>query len=183
VLLTWSSTNQTPHNRSHDRVLNRLMHTMVCIIQIVHTFQRPVVVLGKWVALNYLNTSFVCITGLVSSLGQCSNGLERIMHSPSARALSRPRPLLHHLRAQNPVVHTQLVSKYSIKKTCTSLFNLMINVWPLVLIVVIHAFLCWLLHYCYVSIINQLCISTHHSGVYWCIIILLKLLNTTAHFN
>ena len=33
--------------------------------------------------------------GLVSALGQCSNGLERIMHSPSARALSRPRPLLH----------------------------------------------------------------------------------------
>ena len=34
---------------------------------------------------------------------------ERIMHSPSARALSRPRPLLH---ALNPVMHTQLVSKY-----------------------------------------------------------------------
>ena len=52
------------------------------------------------------------ITGLVSALGQCSNGLERIMHSPSARALSRPQPLLHRPRALNPVMHTQLVSKY-----------------------------------------------------------------------
>ena len=67
VLLTWPSTNQTPHNRSHDRVLNRLMHTLVCIIQIMHTFQRPMVVSGKWVALNCLDTSFVCITGLVHS--------------------------------------------------------------------------------------------------------------------
>jgi len=33
--------------------------------------------------------------GLVSALGQCSNGLEQLMHSPSARALSRPQPLLH----------------------------------------------------------------------------------------
>jgi len=41
------------------------------------------------VVLNYLNTSFVSITGLISVLGQCCNGLERIMHSPSARALSR----------------------------------------------------------------------------------------------
>ena len=30
-----------------------------------HTFQRPMAVLGKWVALNYLDTSFVCIMGLV----------------------------------------------------------------------------------------------------------------------
>ena len=37
--------------------------------------------------------------GLVSALRQCSNGLERVMHSPSARALSRPRPLLYHPRA------------------------------------------------------------------------------------
>jgi len=66
----------------------------------MHTFQRPTAVSGKWVALNYLNTSFVCITGLVSALGRCSNGLERIMHSPSARALPRPWPLLHHPRAQ-----------------------------------------------------------------------------------
>jgi len=36
--------------------------------------------------------------GLVSALGQCSNGLERIMHSPSAHALSCPRPLLHALQ-------------------------------------------------------------------------------------
>ena len=36
---------------------------------------------------------------LVSARGQCSNGLERIMHSPSARALSRPQPLLHRPRA------------------------------------------------------------------------------------
>jgi len=43
---------------------------------------------------------FVCITGLVSALGQCSNGLKRIMHSPLARALSRPRTLLHRPRAQ-----------------------------------------------------------------------------------
>jgi len=84
--------NQTPQNRSHDRVLNRLMHTLVCIIQIMHTFQRPTVVSGRWVALSYLDTSFVCITGLVGALGQCSNGLERILHSPSARALSHPRP-------------------------------------------------------------------------------------------
>ena len=81
VLLTWSPTNQTPQHRSHDRALNRLMHTLVRIIWIMHTFQRPTVVSGKWVALNYLSTSFVCITGLISALGQCSNGLERIMHT------------------------------------------------------------------------------------------------------
>ena len=52
------------------------MHTLVYIIQIMHTFQRPTVVSGKWVALNYLDTSFVYITGLVSALGQCSNGLD-----------------------------------------------------------------------------------------------------------
>jgi len=40
----------------------------------------PTAVLGKQVALNYLDTSFVCITGLVSALGQCSNGLGWIMH-------------------------------------------------------------------------------------------------------
>jgi len=56
---------------------------------------QPMAVLGKWVALNYLNTSFVCIVGLVSALGKCSNGLEWLMHSPSARALSCPWPLLH----------------------------------------------------------------------------------------
>jgi len=39
--------NQTPDNRSHDRILNRLMHTLVCIIQITNTFQRPAVVSGK----------------------------------------------------------------------------------------------------------------------------------------
>jgi len=33
----------------------------------MHTFQRPTAVSGKQVALNYLNTSFVCITGLVLS--------------------------------------------------------------------------------------------------------------------
>jgi len=91
--------NHTPQNRSHDHTLNRLMHTLACIICIMHTFQRPTAVSGKLVALNYLNTSFVCITGLVSALGQCSNGLERIMHSPSAHALSRPQPLLHHPHA------------------------------------------------------------------------------------
>ena len=37
--------------------------------------------------------------GLVSALGQCSNGLEWLMYSPSARALSRPRLLLHRPRA------------------------------------------------------------------------------------
>jgi len=42
------------------------------------------------------NTSCVCITGLVSALGQCSNGLERIMHLPIA--LSRPRLLQHRPR-------------------------------------------------------------------------------------
>jgi len=83
VLLMWSSMNQTPQNRSHDRTLNR-------------TFQRPTAVSGKWVA---LNTSFVCITGLVSTLGQCSNSLERIMHWPSAHALSHPWPLPHRPRA------------------------------------------------------------------------------------
>ena len=31
-----------------------------------------------WVAVNYLNASFVCITGLVSALGQCSNGLQLV---------------------------------------------------------------------------------------------------------
>ena len=99
----WPSTNQTPQNRSHDRALNRLMHT----------FQRPTAVSGKWVALNYLNTSFVCITGLVSALRQCSNGLERIVHSPSARALSHPWPLLHRPRALiQSLMHAQLVFKY-----------------------------------------------------------------------
>ena len=44
----------------------------------------------------YLNTSFVCITGLVSALGQCSKGLEWLVHSPSAH---RHLPLLHHPRA------------------------------------------------------------------------------------
>ena len=39
------------------------------------------------------------LRGLISALGQCSNGLERLMHSPSARALSHPRPLLHRPRA------------------------------------------------------------------------------------
>ena len=29
----------------------------------------------------------MCITGLVSALGQCSDGLEWIMHLPSAHAL------------------------------------------------------------------------------------------------
>jgi len=37
--------------------------------------------------------------GLVSALGQFSNGLERLMHSPSAHALSRPQLLLHRPRA------------------------------------------------------------------------------------
>jgi len=51
--------------------------------------------------------------GLVSALGQCSNGLEWLMHLPSAHALSRPRPLLHCPRVLiNPVMHTQLVFKY-----------------------------------------------------------------------
>jgi len=99
VLLMSPSTNQTPQNQSHDRCLNRLMHTLVCIIQIMHTFQRPTAVSGKWVVLNYLNTSFMCITGLVSALGQCSNGLEWLMHSPSAHVLSHPRLLLHRPRA------------------------------------------------------------------------------------
>ena len=63
VLLTWPSMNQTPQNRSHDGTLNRLMHT----------FQRPTAVSGKWVALNYLNTSFVCITGLVSAVATVSS--------------------------------------------------------------------------------------------------------------
>jgi len=36
---------------------------------------------------------------LVNALGQCSNGLKRIMHLPSACALSHPQPLLHHPRA------------------------------------------------------------------------------------
>jgi len=48
VLLMWPSTNQTPQNRSHDRTLNRLMHTLVWIIWIMHTFQRPTAVSGKW---------------------------------------------------------------------------------------------------------------------------------------
>jgi len=65
----------------------------------MHAFQRPTAVSGKWVALNYLNTSFVCITGLVSALWRCSNGLDQIMHSPLAHALSWPRPLLHRPRA------------------------------------------------------------------------------------
>jgi len=94
VLLTWPSTNQTPQNWSHDCTLNRLMCTLVCIIWIMHTFQRPTAVSGKWVALNYLNTCFVRIT-----LRQCSDGLEWLMHLPSALALSCPRPLLHRPRA------------------------------------------------------------------------------------
>jgi len=75
VLLTWPSTNQT-----------------------MHTFQRPTAVSGKWVALNYLDTSFVCTTGLVSALGQCGNGLEQLMHLPSS--LSHPRALIKPRNAQ-----------------------------------------------------------------------------------
>lgn len=82
MLLT---TKQTPQNRSNDRTLNCL----------VHTLQRPMSVLGKWVALNYIYTSFVCIAGLVSTLGQ-------IMHSPSTHALSHPWLLLHSPRALEP---------------------------------------------------------------------------------
>ena len=44
----------------------------------------------------------MCITGLVSALWQCSNSLGQIMHSPLARALSRPQPLLHCPRALKP---------------------------------------------------------------------------------
>ena len=58
-------------------------------------FSKPMAVLGMWVALNYLDTSFVCITGLVSALGQYSNGLRWIMHSSSACALSCHQPLPH----------------------------------------------------------------------------------------
>ena len=50
---------------------------------------------GKWVAPNYLNASFGCITGLVSALGQCSNCLEQLMHSHLARALSCPCALIN----------------------------------------------------------------------------------------
>jgi len=77
----------------------------------MHTFQRPTAVSGKGVALNYLNTSFVCIMGLVSALGQCSNGLERIMHSPlriGSCIISPLTVLLHHPRAliKPPNAHT-----------------------------------------------------------------------------
>ena len=73
--------------------------TWPCFKSLNAHFSRPTAVSGKWVALNYLNTSFVCITGLVSALGQCSNGPKWIMHSPSACALSRPWLLLHRPRA------------------------------------------------------------------------------------
>ena len=35
----------------------------------------------------------------VRALGQCSNGLKQLMHSPSARALSCPQLFVHHPRA------------------------------------------------------------------------------------
>jgi len=54
----------------------------------------------------------VCITGLVSALGQCSNGLRWIMHSLLAHALSHPQPLLHCPRALKPCNAHKLVSKY-----------------------------------------------------------------------
>ena len=53
--MTLNESDASEHD--HVTALNRLMHT----------FQRPTAVLDKWVALNYLNTSFVCITGLVHS--------------------------------------------------------------------------------------------------------------------
>jgi len=34
------------------------------------------------------------------------------MHSPSARALSHPQPLLHCPHALNPIMHTKLVYKH-----------------------------------------------------------------------
>ena len=40
-----------------------------------------------------------CVQYGLSALMQCNNSLEWIMHSPSAHALSHPRPLLHHPRA------------------------------------------------------------------------------------
>ena len=55
----------------------------------MHTFQRSTAVSGQRVALSSLDTSLQCITGF-SALGQ-SSSLGQIMHSPSARALSRPR--------------------------------------------------------------------------------------------
>ena len=49
------------------------------------------------------------------------------MHLPSAHAFSRPRPLLHRPRALNPVMHTQLVSKYYLK-TPSELFGGMVGI-------------------------------------------------------
>jgi len=40
-----------------------------------------------------------CVHYGLSALGQCINSIEPIIHSPSARALSHPRPLLYHPRA------------------------------------------------------------------------------------
>jgi len=57
-------------------------------------------VLDKRVALNYLDTSFVGIMGLVRALRQCSNGLGQIMHEPEGKCIILL--LLHHPRALKP---------------------------------------------------------------------------------
>ena len=83
VLHTLPSTNQTPQNQSHDGAINHLLHSLVCII--AH-FSKIKGCLGS---VSSLDTA---LQALVHS-GNLVNGLSRIMHSPLAHALSRPRPL------------------------------------------------------------------------------------------
>ena len=111
VLLAWPSTNQMSQNWSHDGSMAPwwlpgcmapcwLLGTFLDDHD--HSLKRPTAVSGKWVALNYLDTSFVCIRGLVGALRQCSNGLRQIMHSHLACALSSPRLLQNCPCALNP---------------------------------------------------------------------------------
>ena len=83
VLLMWPSTNQTPQNQSHDLTLDHLMHTLA-------------------VSSEYFTCIYqFCVHYGVSALGLCSNSLGHNslicsnVVSPSACALSHPRPLLH----------------------------------------------------------------------------------------
>ena len=66
-------------------------------------------------ALNTLDTSWQCIMGLLSALGQYSNSLGQIMHSPLALALSAlDRHCIVLVHKLNPIMHCQLVSSYNL---------------------------------------------------------------------
>ena len=75
----------------------------------------------------YSYNNQISATGLVSALGQCSNGLAQIMHSPSANALSCPWPLLHCPHALKPHNAQKLVYIYYFKTSSCPTMDL--NRW------------------------------------------------------